>query len=256
MKRIIIAIVVIAIVGAGVFYFQRQASADPTTYLFVPVTQGDVQQTVSSTGTLSAVDSVQVGTQVSGIIDALYADFNDHVHKGEIIARLDTTVLRLSVDHAEAAEAQDAANLKQKKFTLDQTQRLLETKAETQTDYETAMAGFVMAQAALKSDSVTLKQAIQNLNYATIYSPINGIVIKRSVDVGQTVAASFSAPELFLIAGDLKDMQIIASVDESDIGEIKVGQDVAFTVEAYPNRTYHGTVKQVRLQSTTTDNVV
>ncbi len=256
MKRIIIAIVVIAAVGAGVFYFKRQASADPTTYLFVPVTRGDIQATVSATGNLSAVDSVQVGTQVSGIIDALYADFNDHVRKGEIIARLDTTVLRLSVDRAQASAAQDVANLKQKRFALDQTERLLATKAATETDYETALAGFVMAQATLKSDSVALKQAVQNLDYATIYSPIDGIVIKRSVDVGQTVASSFSAPELFLIAGDLKHMQIVASVDESDIGEIHDGQDVSFTVEAYPDRVYHGTVKQVRLQSTTTDNVV
>ncbi len=256
MKRIIIAIVVIAAVGAGVFYFKRQASADPTTYLFVPVTRGDIEATVSATGNLSAVDSVQVGTQVSGRIDALYADFNDHVRKGELIARLDTTVLQLSVDRAKAAAAQGVASLRQTKFALEQTERLLATKAATQTDYEGAVAAFAVAQANLKSDSVQLKEAVQNLNYATIYSPINGIVIKRSVDVGQTVAASFSAPELFLIAGDLKDMQIVASVDESDIGEIHDGQDVTFTVEAYPNRVYHGTVKQVRLQSTTSDNVV
>ena len=256
MKRIIIALVVIAAVGAGVFYFKRQASADPATYLFVPVTQGDIQATVSATGNLSAVDSVQVGTQVSGRIDALYADFNDHVRKGELIARLDTTVLRLSVDRAEASATQGVANLRQTKFALDQTERLLATKAATQTDYETAVAAYAVSQANLKSDSVALKEAVQNLDYATIYSPIDGIVIKRSVDVGQTVAASFSAPELFLIAGDLKDMQIVASVDESDIGEIHDGQDVTFTVEAYPNRLYHGTVKQVRLQSTTSDNVV
>ena len=256
MKRIIIALVVIAAVGAGVFYFKRQASADPTTYLFVPVTRGDIESTVSATGNLSAVDSVQVGTQVSGRIDALYADFNDHVRKGELIARLDTTVLQLSVDRAKAAAAQGVASLRQTSFALEQTERLLATKAATQTDYEGAVAAFAVAQANLKSDSVQLKEAVQNLNYATIYSPIDGIVIKRSVDVGQTVAASFSAPELFLIAGDLKDMQIVASVDESDIGEIHKGQDVTFTVEAYPNRVYHGTVSQVRLQSTTSDNVV
>jgi HlyD family secretion protein len=256
MKRIIIALVVVAAVAAGVFYFKRQAAADPTTYLFVPVTRGDIESTVSATGNLSAVDSVQVGTQVSGRIEALYADFNDHVHKGEVIARLDTTVLRLSVDRAEAAAAQGVADLRQKNFALEQTQRLLATKAATQTDYETAVAAFAVAQANLKSDSVQLKEAVQNLNYATIYAPIDGIVIKRSVDEGQTVAASFSAPELFLIAGDLKHLQIVASVDESDIGEIHNGQDVTFTVEAYPDRAYHGTVKQVRLQSTTSDNVV
>ena len=256
MKRIIIALVVVGAVGAGVFYFKRQAAADPTTYLYVPVTRGDVESTVSATGNLSAVDSVQVGTQVSGRIEALYADFNDHVHKGEVIARLDTTVLRLSVDRAEAAAAQGVADLRQKSFALEQTKRLLETKAATQTDYESAVAAYAVAQANIKSDSVQLKEAVQNLNYATIYAPIDGIVIKRSVDEGQTVAASFSAPELFLIAGDLKHLQIVASVDESDIGEIHNGQDVTFTVEAYPDRVYHGTVKQVRLQSTTSDNVV
>lgn len=256
MKRIIIALVVIAAAGAGVFYFKRQASADPTTYLFVPVTRGDVQSTVSATGNLSAVDSVQVGTQVSGRIDALFADFNDHVHKGELLARLDTTLLRLSLDRAVANQAQGMADLRQKQFALDQTKRLLETNAATQTDYETAVAAYAMSQANLKSDSVALAEARQNMAYAFVYSPIDGIVIKRAVDVGQTVAASFSAPELFLIAGDLRHLQIVASVDESDIGQIHDGQDVTFTVEAYPNRTYHGTVKQVRLQSTTSDNVV
>lgn len=256
MKRIIIVLVVIAAAIGGTFYFRRQASADTTTYLFVPVTTGDISSTVSATGNLSAVDSVQVGTQVSGIIDALYADFNDHVHKGEVIARLDTTVLRLSVDRAVASMSQGAASLKQAAFAMQQTNRLVAGKAATQTDYETAAAALAGAQAALKSDSVALREAVQNLNYATVVSPIDGIVIKRSVDVGQTVASSFSAPELFLIAGDLKHMQIVASVDESDIGQIHDGQDVAFTVEAYPDRTYHGTVRQVRLQSTTADNVV
>lgn len=256
MKRILIAVIVIAAVGAGTFYFKRQASADPTTYLYVPVTRGDIESTVSATGNLSAVDSVQVGTQVSGRIDALFADFNAHVHKGELLARIDTTLLRLSLDRAVANEAQGRADLKQKQFALDQTKRLLATNAATQTDYETAMAGFAMSQANLKADSVALAEARQNMAYAYVYSPIDGIVIKRSVDVGQTVAASFSAPELYLIAGDLRHLQIVASVDESDIGEIHDGQDVDFTVEAYPNRVYHGKVNQVRLQSTTVDNVV
>lgn len=256
MKRIVIALVVVVVAVGATFYFRRQAAADPTTYLFVPVTRGDIQSTVAATGNLSAVDSVQVGTQVSGRIDALYADFNDHVHKGELIARIDTTLLRLSLDRAKASEAQGEADLKQKEFALEQTKRLLATSAATQTDYESAQAAYAMSKANLKSDSVALSEAQQNMAYASIYSPINGIVIKRSVDVGQTVAASFSAPELFLIAGDLKDMQILASVDESDIGQIHDGQDVTFTVEAYPNRVFHGTVKQVRLQSTTSDNVV
>lgn len=256
MKRILIVLIVIVAAVAGTMYFRRQAAADPMTYLFVPISKGHIESTVAATGNLSAVDSVQVGTQVSGRITALYADFNDHVQKGQLLARLDTTVLRLSVDRAEASTTQGLASLRQAKFALDQTQRLLETKAATQTDYESAAASFAVAQANLKSDSVQLKEAIQNLEYATIYAPISGIVIKRSVDVGQTVAASFSAPELFLIAGDLKELQMLAMVDESDIGKIKKGQDVSFTVEAFPNRTFHGQVQQVRLQSTVSDNVV
>jgi HlyD family secretion protein len=256
MKKAIIVLVIIAAVVGGTAYFRRQASADTTSYLFVPVTRGDLESTVSATGTLSAVDSVQVGTQVSGIIDALYADFNDHVHKGELIGRLDTTVLKLAVDREKATVQQATASLRQAEFSLQQIKRLLATKAETETDYETALAAEAVGRANLAADSVALKQANQNLAYAYIYSPINGIVIKRTVDVGQTVAASFSAPELFLLAGDLQDMQIVASVDESDIGQIHDGQDVDFTVEAFPNRIFHGLVQQVRLGATTQDNVV
>jgi HlyD family secretion protein len=256
MKRAIIVIVVVAAIVTGTVYFRRQAAADTTTYLFVPITRGDLQSTVSATGTLSAVDSVQVGTQVSGIIDALYADFNDHVRKGELIARLDTTVLKLNVEREKASVQQATASLRSAQFSLEQTKRLLATKAATETDYETALAAEAVARANLKADSVALTQANQSLAYAYVYSPINGIVIKRTVDVGQTVAASFSAPELFLIAGDLQDMQIVASVDESDIGQIHKGQDVDFTVEAFPNRVFHGLVQQVRLGATTQDNVV
>ncbi len=256
MKRIIIGLVVIIVVAGTTAYFRRQASAGTTSYLFVPITRGDLESTVSATGNLTAVDSVQVGTQVSGRIDALYADFNDHVHKGELLARIDTTVLRLSVDRAKASEAQGEADLKQKRFAVQQIERLLTNKAETQSDYETAEANYAISIANLKSDSVALTEAEQNLAYAFIYSPIDGIVIKRTVDPGQTVAASFSAPELFLIAGDLKEMQIIASVDEADIGQIHDGQIADFTVEAYPDRVFHGVVRQVRLQSTTVDNVV
>src|SRR5487761_2282677 len=193
MKRIIIGLVVIIAVAGTTAYFRRQASAGTTSYLFVPITRGDLESTVSATGNLTAVDSVQVGTQVSGRIDALYADFNDHVRKGELLARIDTTVLRLSVDRAKASEAQGEADLKQKMFAVQQIERLLTNKAETQSDYETAEANYAMSIATLKSDSVALTEAEQNLAYAFIYSPIDGIVIKRTVDPGQTVAASFSA---------------------------------------------------------------
>ncbi len=256
MKKIIGALVVIAVVIGGVFYFRAQAAAKSISYIYVAVSRGDVESTVSSTGNLFATDSVQVGTQVSGIINKLNANFNSRVHKGELIALLDTTVLRLSVDKAIASEQQGAADLKQKEYALDQIKRLLATGAETEADYETALANYAMSKATLASDSVALHEAQQNLNYAYIYSPIDGIVIKRTVDPGQTVAASFSAPELFLIAADLKDLEIMATVDEADIGQIHVGQPADFTVQAYPDRTYKGTVDEIRLQSTVVDNVV
>jgi HlyD family secretion protein len=256
MKKIIIGLVVIVLVAAGIFYYRRQAAAGSVSYIYVSVTKGDIESTVSSTGNLYATDSVQVGTQVSGIVNKLNADFNSRVHKGELIALLDTTVLRLAVDKAIASQEQGAADLKQKQYALEQIKRLLATGAETESDYETALANESMSKATLAADSVALHEARQNLNYAYIYSPIDGIVIKRTVDPGQTVAASFSAPELFLIAADLKDLEIMATVDEADIGQIHVGQPVDFTVQAYPDRTYKGTVDEVRLQSTVVDNVV
>ncbi len=256
MKKIIGGLIVIALAIGGVVYFRVQAAAKSISYIYVPVSRGDVASTVSSTGNLYATDSVQVGTQVSGIINKLYANFNDRVHKGELLALLDTTVLRLSVDKAIADRDQGLANVRQTQYALDQIKRLLATGAETQSDYETALANSAVAKANLESDSVALASAKQNLAYAYIFSPIDGVVIARTVNPGQTVAASFSAPELFLIAADLKDLQILAAVDEADIGQIHVGQGVDFTVEAFPDRTFSGSVKEIRLQSTIIDNVV
>ena len=158
MKKIIVSLIVIAVVIGGVFYFRSRAAAASVSYLYVPVTRGDIESTVSATGNMYATDSVQVGTQVSGIIDQLNATFNSRVHKGELIARLDTTVLRLAVDRAIAAEDQGSADLKQKGYALDQIKRLLATGAETESDYETALANFAMSKATLASDSVALRQ--------------------------------------------------------------------------------------------------
>ncbi len=256
MRRLITGISVLAIAGVSIAFLLHRSAKDTTSYRFVEVTRGDIESAVNSTGILSAVRTVQVGTQVSGQIAELHADFNDHVKKGQLIARLDPTVLEEAVRQAEADVERAQADLQQKQFVLNQTESMYKNEVSTETEYKTAQYDAKMSEAALKSSQSNLERAKRNLSYASIYSPIDGIVIERNVDVGQTVAASLSAPQLFLIAEDLSHMQILASVDEGDIGQIREGQPVHFTVQAYPNRTFDGKVGQVRMQSTANENVV
>jgi len=255
-KRILIAVAVVVVLGAGVFFLVRRKADAAPAYRFVLVGRGDVVSVVTATGTLGAVRTVQVGTQVSGQIAELHADFNDHVKKGQLIARLDPTLLQQAVHSAQADLARARADVEQTSYLAAQAVALYQNHTVTQTEYQTAEYNAAVAKAGLASSQAALDRALQNLTYATIYSPVDGVVVERNVDVGQTVAASFSAPQLFLIAADLSKMQILVSVDESDIGQLKQGQPVTFTVQAYPNRTFTGTVSQVRMQSTTVQNVV
>jgi HlyD family secretion protein len=202
------------------------------------------------------VTTVQVGAQVSGQIAELHADFNSHVRKGQLVARLDPALSVLAVQQAQAGVQQARADSTQKAFTLQQATPLHANGMMTDNDYVAAQAAFEGSKANLQQARVSLKKAQQDLGYTYIYAPIDGIVVQRNVDVGQTVASSFSAPQLFLIASDLRKMQILVQVDEADIGQIQAGQQVHFTVEAYPNRTFLGRVQQVRLQSATVQNVV
>ena len=258
MKRALIItisfLVIAGVVTAGVL--ARGRGSSDTGYRLVEVSRGDVVQTVSATGSLSAVRTVQVGTQVSGQIAWIGADFNDHVRRGQVIAVLDSTLLAQAVEQAQTDLDKARADVDQTHYIASQDEALHAQGSITDTDYHTALYNADVAKTQLQSAQVALNRARQNLGYATIRSPIDGIVIQRDVDVGQTVAASLQAPQLFLIAEDLRKMQILASVDESDIGMIADGQPVQFTVEAYPNRTFAGTVQQVRLESTTVDNVV
>jgi HlyD family secretion protein len=257
MRRLVISLALVLVAGAvTAASLLRGHSGYSATYRFVTVDRGDIESTVSSTGTLSAVTTVQVGAQVSGQIAELHADFNSQVHKGELIARLDPALSVLAVQQAQAAVQQAGADSTQKAFTLSQAKPLHDSGMMTDNDYVAAQAAFEQAKANLSSARVSLAKAQQDLRYTYIYAPIDGIVVQRNVDVGQTVASSFSAPQLFLIASDLKKMQILVQVDEADIGQIKTGQDVHFTVEAYPNRIFNGKVQQVRLQSATVQNVV
>lgn len=256
MRRLIIGITVLALAAVTVAFLRRSRAGSAETYRFVTVSRGDIASAVSATGRLSAVDTVQVGTQVSGLVKALYADFNDHVKKGQLIAELDPTLLEGAVVQSQADSMRAVADLAQKKYLLDQVKQMYDNKVATETDYRTAVYNEATSEASLKSTLSSLERARQNLSYTRIFAPIDGVVIARNVNVGQTVAASLSAPTLYLLANDLSKMLILAQVDEGDIGQIHDGQPVTFTVLAYPNRTFNGSVRQVRMQSTTSDNVV
>ena len=258
MKRtsIIIAVSVVAAAILGYMLFGRTDKDAAATFRQAAIERGDIEALVSATGSLSAVTTVQVGTQVSGRIDALYVDFNDTVRKGQLIARIDPTLQQQAVRDAEAGVERSQAELEQSQREYDRNKQLFDRKVLTEIDFNTAKYGLAVARANLKSAQVTLDRGRQNLSYTSIYAPIDGVVVERDVDVGQTVAASLQAPQLFLIANDLKHLQILASVDESDIGQIREGQAVRFSVQAYAGQKFPGVVKQVRLQSKTQENVV
>ncbi len=254
--RLSIIVTAIVITGASLWYFNRGSAEPVSPYRFVTLEEGDLEAVVASTGALDAVTTVQVGTQVSGIIASIYVDFNDRVRAGQVIARIDTTLLWSAVRDAESNLERNQAQLRQARRELERLAPLFEQQFVTDIDYSRAQYDLDIAEAATKSAEISLDRARQNLSYATIIAPISGTVIERNVDVGQTVAASFSAPQLFLIADDLSHMEILASVDESDIGQIQEGQSARFTVQAYPEETFTGLVRQVRLQSTVQENVV
>jgi len=255
-KRVIIGIAAVLLVAAAAWLLTRKGDEAQGQYAMAKIDRGDLEAVVSSTGTLSAVTTVQVGTQVSGRIAKIYTDFNKTVKKGDLLAMLDTSSLQMAVSEADSSYAKARAQLKQSRQDLDRMQYLFKENIKTKNDLEQAQVNYELAQATLKSSQSVLERTRINLSYASIYAPIDGIVISRSIDVGQTVAASFSSPTLFLIANDLKKMQILANVDESDIGQIKEGQDVRFTVQAQPKRNFSGQVSQIRLEPTTVNNVV
>jgi HlyD family secretion protein len=255
-RKWIIGIAALLLVAALAWFLTRSDKQAEGKYTMVKIDRGDLEAVVSSTGTLSAVTTVQVGTQVSGRIAKIYADFNQVVKKGDLLAMLDTSSLLMAVSEAESSHEKARAQLKQSRQDLDRMQYLFKENIKTKNDLEQAQVNFELAQATLKSAQSSLERTRINLSYASIYAPIDGIVISRSVDVGQTVAASFSSPTLFLIANDLEKMQILANVDESDIGQIKEGQDVRFTVQAQPRKSFSGQVSQIRLEPTTVNNVV
>jgi HlyD family secretion protein len=255
MKRILIPVVLL-VLAVGFFGARLLRPDEAPEYRFAEVTRGDVRAVVASTGTLQAVRTVQVGTQVSGEVSRIYVDFNDRVKKDQLIARIDPVLLEQAVRAAQADLDRNEAELAQAKREFARIERLHERQAATESELNTAQYRLDVAKASLESAKISVERAQRNLGYSEIRSPVDGIVLDRTVDEGQTVAASLSAPQLFLIAEDLSRMEILAAVDESDIGRIRDGQPVDFTVQAYPDSTFHGTVNQVRLNATSQENVV
>ena len=253
-KKIIIGLIVLAALAIGIKVLtgnSKELKMNTTT-----VMEETVEITVTATGYVQPVDKVEVGTQVSGVIEKLYVDFNSQVRKGQLLAELDRSTLIENLNKAQSTVSSAESDLKFAQQNFDRVKQLYEVKAATQTSYEDAVNRMAQAQTSVANAKANQKQAEVNLGYAKIYSPIDGVILNRAVDQGQTVAASFNTPTLFTIANDLKRMQVEAAVDEADIGQVRVEQAVRFTVDAYPNDTFTGTVKQIRLQPTVTSNVV
>lgn len=255
-NKVFITISILVIIGIGAYFYFSSTSKANISWRVEKVEQGNLDIVVNATGTLQADTTVKVGTQVSGTIDKLFVDYNAHVKKGQLLAVLDTTALHQALQQAGVQVRTAQANLLQAKLTFDRVKNLYARQLAARSDYDTDSVAYVVAKNNLQSDLTQYNRAKINLGYATIRSPIDGVVLSRDVDVGQTVAASFNTPQLFSIATDLKSMQISASVDEADIGQVKVGQSVTFTVDAFPDQTFQGKVAQVRLQPVTTNNVV
>ncbi len=270
MKRAAVAVLAVAVLAAGGYYLYVRENNQGAAFRTARVEKGSIADTVTATGTINAVTTVQVGSQVSGTIQKINVDFNSRVRKGEVIAQIDPQVFEASVVQARANVANSLAVLEKSKIvsadalrTLKRNQELIKNGYVAQSDVDAAQVAYDSAVEQEKSSEAQLTQAKgalsvaeTNLRYTTINSPVDGIVISRNVDVGQTVAASFQTPTLFTIAQDLTKMQIDTNVDESDIGRTKKGQHSTFTVDAYPGKKFEGTVVQVRNSPIVTQNVV
>lgn len=255
-SKIWIAVVVIVIVAVAAWAMSGGKKEEDINFKEEKVALKTLQNSVTATGTIEAVTSVTVGTQVSGIVNKLYVDYNSQVKKGQIIAELDKTNLLSELNTAKANLASAQSSLNYQAANMERYKTLYKKGLVSADEYENALLTYRQAKEQVASSKENVQRAQTNLGYATITSPIDGTVISKSVEEGQTVAASFNTPELFTIAKDLTNMQVVANVDEADIGNVKEGDRVTFTVDAYPDDTFEGTVKQVRLEATTTNNVV
>ena len=255
-KKTWLILLALVVVGIAIWLLTGKKEKSVVTFQTEKATITNIQNSITATGTIEPVTSVTVGTQVSGIVAKLYVDYNSEVRKGQVIAELDKTNLMSELNTAKANlnSVQSALNYQSANFNRYKT--LFEKGLVSADEFESARLSYQQANQQVAQARETVRRAQTNLGYATITSPIDGIVLSKSVEEGQTVAASFSTPELFTIAQDLTNMQVIADIDEADIGGVKAGQRVTFTVDAFPDDTFQGSVKQVRQQATTESNVV
>ena len=256
-KKIIIYAVVSCFLIASVLTYSL-INTSTSAYLFetAKIERGSINNTITATGTLEATNTVVVGTQVSGVIEKLYVDFNSIVKKGQLIAELDKSTLKSSLENAEADLNKAEAEFEYQGKNLGRMKMLYDKDVLSQSDFDATDYSYKLSKASLKSAKANVEKAERNLGYATIYSPIDGIVLNRAVEEGQTVAASMNTPELFTITNDLSEMQVEADIDEADIGMIKQNQRVAFTVDAFPELSFEGEVSEIRLQPKETSNVI
>jgi HlyD family secretion protein len=255
-KFIILGAVLVLLTAGIVFFFNRGAGRETSSPRYFVVKTGRIVNTVTATGTVEPIDQVEVGTQVSGVIEEIYTDYNRQVRRGQLIARIDESALRarLLQVRSSLASAENERDYQQKNFN--RTQKLYKKQMVSESEYDEVLYKLRNARTSVESLKSEAAQAEVNLSYARIYSPIDGVVLSKSVEVGQTVAASFNTPTLFLIARDLKRMQVEADVDEADIGQVAVGQEVTFTVDAFPGTEFIGKVTQIRLEPVVESNVV
>lgn len=250
-------IIVSVIVLAGlVWYFFLRTKEKPVVLTTETISKGAISTSVTATGTVQPVDTVTVGTQVSGTVSALYADFNSTVKKGQLVAQLDKTLIMATVDQAKAGVAQAQSNQSYQAANFNRQKQLFETGSISKQDYDIALNTYQVAKATVNSAQAQLRAAERNLSFTQIYSPIDGVVLGRSVNIGQTLAASFNTPTIFTIAKDITKMQVQTKVDEADIGNVVVGLRASFTVDAFIDDTFNGTVKEIRLQPSISANVV
>ncbi len=255
-KRVLIIGIVVAVAAlVGAFFYTRRGSAEPK-FRKGKIDKGDVVATVTATGTLSAVTTVKVGSQVSGIIAKLYVDFNATVKKGQLLTELDPTPFQQTVDQRRADLEKAKVELRNAEISLTRSKNLAKQQLLAQSDLDGAQTARDSAAAAVAQSQAALKQAETNLSYTRITSPIDGVVVDRQYDVGQTVAASFQAPVIFTIAQDLTKMQVLTNIDEADVGRVKVGQEASFSVDAFSDQPFKGAVSQIRLSPQTVQNVV
>ena len=255
-KKLWMAVGAVAVIAIVVWALSGGKKEEEVTFESAKVERQNIHTTITATGTIEPVTSVTVGTQVSGIVSKLYVDYNSVVKKGQVIAELDRTNLTSELNRAKAELTSAQSTLSYETANFQRYQTLFNKGLVSANDYESAKLSYEKARQTVNSARESVQKAQTNLGYATITSPIDGVVLSKSVEEGQTVAASFNTPELFNIAQDLTDMRVIANIDEADIGGVKEGQRVTFTVDAFPDDKFEGTVTQVRQEATTTSNVV